>query len=120
MLPSSLAAGEIGCLSLRPFVLIETKLQKGQITDALEELHLALGEKLLCSRTQVHNANSQQMTCHALDDVHKLDHRAWTFQSTYQLAWAALQCLSIDPEYCATLQDITDDDLKVAGDLMDE
>ena len=60
------------------------------------------------------------MTCHALDDVHKLDHRAWTFQSTYQLARAALQCLSIDPEYCATLQDITDDDLKVAGDLMDE
>ena len=29
MLPSSLAAGEIKCLSLRPFVLNETKLQKG-------------------------------------------------------------------------------------------
>lgn len=52
--------------------------------------------------------------------MHKLDHRAWTFQSSYQLAWSALQHLSIDPEYCTTLQDITDDDLKVAGDLTDE
>ena len=120
MLPSSLAAGEIKHLSLRPFVLIETELQKGQITDALEGLHLALGEKLLCFQTQVHNANSQWMTRHAWNNVHKLDHRAWTFRSSYRLAWSALQHLSIDPEYCTTLQDITDDDLKVAGDLMDE
>ena len=46
MLPSSLAAGEIKCLSLRPFVLIETKLWKGQITNALEGLRLALGKKI--------------------------------------------------------------------------
>ena len=83
MLPSSLAAGEIECLSLRPFMLIETKLQKGQITDALEGLCLALGKKSLCFQTQVHNANSQRMTCHAWDNMHKLDHRAWTFQSSY-------------------------------------
>ena len=116
----SLAAGEIKHLSLRPFVLIETELQKGQITDALEGLCLALGEKSPCFQTQVCNANSQWMTCHAWDNVHKLDHRAWTFWSTYWLAWSTLQCLSIDPEYCTTLQDITDDDLKVAGDLTDE
>ena len=79
MLPSSLAAGEIKHLSLRPFVLIETELQKGQIMDALEGLCLALGEKSLCFQTQVHNANSQWTTHHAWDNVHKLDHRAWTF-----------------------------------------
>ena len=79
MLPSSLAAGEIKHLSLRPFVLIETELQKGQITDALEGLCLALGKKSLCFQTQVCNANSQWMTCHAWDNMHKLDHRAWTF-----------------------------------------
>ena len=120
MLPSSLAAGEIEHLSLRSFVLIETKLQKGKIMDALEGLCLALGEKLLCFQTQVHNANSQWMTHHAWDNMHKLDHRAQTFQSTYRLAWTALQHLSIDPKYCTTLQDITDDDLKVAGDLTDK
>ena len=32
----------------------------------------------------------------------------------------ALRHLSVDPEYLATLRDITDDDLKVAGDLTDE
>ena len=120
MLPSSLAAGKTEHLSLRPFALIETKLQKGQITDALEGLYLALGEKSLCFRTQVRNANSQRMTHHAWDNVHKLDHRARTFRSSYQLAWSTLQHLSIDPEYCTTLQDITDGDLKVAGDLTDE
>ena len=90
MLSSSLAAGEIDCLSLRPFALIETKLQKGQITDAPEGLHLALGEKSLCFQTQVCNANSQWMTCHAWDNVQKLDNKAWKFQSTYQLAQTAL------------------------------
>ena len=48
MLPYSLAAGEIKCLSLRPFVLIETELWKGQIMDALGGLCLALGKKSLC------------------------------------------------------------------------
>jgi hypothetical protein len=38
----------------------------------------------------------------------------------YRQVRGALQCLSIDPEYVVTLHDITDDDLKVAGDLTDE
>ncbi|KIM76560.1 hypothetical protein PILCRDRAFT_77628, partial [Piloderma croceum F 1598] len=38
----------------------------------------------------------------------------------YRQARGALQRLSIDPEYVATLHDIMDDDLKVAGDLTDE
>lgn len=120
MLPSSLAAREIDHLSLRPFALIKTELWKGQITDAPERLCQALDKKLLCFQTQVCNANSQQITCHAWDNVHKLDNRAWKFKSTYWLAQTALQSLSIDPEYCITLQDITDDDFKVAGDLRDE
>ena len=119
-LPSALAPGEIECLSLQSFAMIESELRKGQVTDALEGLCLALGEKSLCFRTEVRNAHSQRTTHRAWDNVHKLDAEARKCQSTYRQARNALQHLSIDPEYLATLRDITDDDLKVAGDLTDE
>ena len=64
--------------------------------------------------------NSQRTTHRAWDNVHKLDTEAHKCQAMYRQAWGALQCLSIDLEYLATLHDITDDDLKVAGDLTDE
>src|SRR6202011_2248414 len=54
-LPSALVAGEID-LSLNPIATIEAELCKGQITDALEGLRLAFGDKSLCFRTEVRNA----------------------------------------------------------------
>ena len=119
-LPSALAAGEIEQLSLESIAIIEAELRKGQVTDSLEGLRLALGEKSLCFRTQVHNANSQRTTHRAWDNVHRFDAEAQKCWATYRKAQGALQRLSIDPEYVATLHDITDDDLKVAGDLTDE
>jgi hypothetical protein len=47
-LPSALAPGEITRLSLKSIAIIEAELCKGQVTDALEGLRLALGEKSLC------------------------------------------------------------------------
>ena len=118
--PSALAPGEITRLSLQPFAMIEAELRKGQVADALEGLRLALGEKSLCFRTEVRNANSQRTTHRAWDNVHKLDAQARKSRSTYRHARSALQRLAFDPVYVATLLDITDDDLKVAGDLTDE
>ena len=120
MLPSALAPGEIDCLFLNSIAMIEAELRKGQVTDALEGLRLALGEKSLRFRTEVRNANSQRTTNRAWDNIHKLDVEARKCRSTYRHARIALQHLSVDPEYMATLRDITDDDLKVAGDLTDE
>ena len=119
-LPSSFTAGEVECLSLKPIAMIETSLRKGQISYALHGLHLALGEKLLCFWMQVCSANTQWTTSCAWDNVHKLDAEAQTFWCTYQLAWNALQHLEANPEYMATLHDITNNDLRVAGDLTDE
>ena len=119
-LPSTLAPGEINRLSLQPFAMIEAELRKGQLADALEGLRLALGEKSLCFRTEVRNANSQRTTHRAWDNVHKLDAQARKCRSTYRQARSALQRLSVDLEYLATLHDITDDDFKVSGDLTDE
>ena len=66
------------------------------------------------------NANSQRTTHRAWDNVHKLDAQAQKCQATYRHAQSALQHLAFDMEYLATLFDVTDDDLKVAGDLTDE
>jgi len=90
------------------------------VTDSLESLRLALGEKLLCFRMEVRNANSQRTTHRAWDNIHKFDSEARKCRAMYRQARGALQRLSIDPEYVATLQDIMDNDFKVAGDLTDE
>jgi hypothetical protein len=119
-LPSALAPGELDRQSLQPIALVEAELRKGQVTDALEGLRLALGEKSLCFRAEVHNANSQRTTHRAWDRVHKFDADARQYRSTYRYARSALQHLQIEPEYLATLHDVTEDDMKVAGDLTDE
>jgi hypothetical protein len=119
-LPSALAAGEIERLSLESIAMVEAELRKGQVADTLEGLCLSLGEKSLCFQTQVRNANSQWTMHRAWNNIHKLDAEARKCWATYRQARGALRHLSIDPEYGATLHDITDDDLKVAGDLTDE
>jgi hypothetical protein len=118
-LPSSLAPGEIERLSLHSIVMMEAELRKAQVTDALEGLRLVLGEKSLCFRTEVRNASSQRTTNRAWDNVHKLDREAKRCRTTYRHARTALERLYVDPEYLATLHNITDNDLKVAGDITD-
>ena len=90
MLPSNLAEGEIDHLSLGPLATIECELQKGQVTEALDGLRLALGEKSLCFRQEVHNADSQWTMHRAWDNVHTLDAEVQKWRSTYQCAHNAL------------------------------
>ena len=66
------------------------------------------------------NANSQRTTNCTWDRVYKFDADTQQCRSTYQYARSALRRLQIDPEYLATLRDITEDDMKVARDLTDE
>ena len=93
---------------------------KGQVTNALDGLCLALGEKSLCFWTEVHNTNSQQTTSHAWDNVHKLDTETQKLQFTYWQAQSALQWLNIDADYLEMLHKITDNDLKVASNITND
>ena len=90
------------------------------MTDALDGLQLALEEKSLCFCTEVWNANTQWTMSHMWDNVHKLDTEAQKHRSIYRHAQSALQQLDIDSNYLETLLDITDDNMKVAGDITDE
>src|SRR5260370_21753762 len=104
-------------MSLKSIAIIEAELRKGQVADALEGLRLTLGEKSLCFRTEVRNADSQRTTHRAWDNVHKLDVEARKCRATYLRARRALTRLGGDAQYLATLHDITDVDLQIAGDI---
>src|ERR1700760_3546012 len=72
-LPSALASGELDRLSLQEIAQVEAELQKGQISDSLDALCLALGEKSLCFWVEVRNTNSQCTTQRAWGNIHQFD-----------------------------------------------
>lgn len=119
-LPSALAPGEISRLSLEDMATSEVELRKGQVVDALSGLRLALGEKSLCFRTQVRNAGSQRTTNRAWTNVHKYDAIAKKWRRRYHQARSALERLPGTAEYLKTLLPITEEDMKVAGDITEE
>ena len=119
-LPSALAQGEVERLSIGGISQVEAELRKGQINDALEELRLALGEKSLCFRAEVRNADSQRTSQRAWDNVHKYDSEARKHRGMYTHARGALQRLPDQQEYLQTLHDITENDMKMSGDITEE
>ena len=119
-LPSALAPGEVARLLMEGVAKVEAGLRKGQINDSLDGLRLALGEKSLCFRMDVRNANSQRTTQRAWDNIHKFDTEARKHRNIYNICRDALRRLDIDPEYLETLRDITEDDMKMAGDITEE
>ena len=119
-LPLALAPGEIDHLALTSLAQVEIELWVGQVSEALDNLRLALGEKSLAFRMDVHNAHSQHTISRSWDNVHRYDEHAQLEKDRYHLACTALQSYSADEEYLRSLQDITDDDLKVSSDLTDE
>jgi hypothetical protein len=119
-LPSSLAPGEINRKSLQAIATVEAELRKAQIDDLLEGLRLALGEKSLAFRSDVRNANSQRTSHRAWANVHKFDAEARKHRKMYNHSRAALKRLEAFPDYLSTLHDITEDDMKMSGDLTEE
>lgn len=119
-MPSLLVMGELDRLGLRSIAHIEVELRKGQVSDALDSLRLALGEKSLSFRTDIRNADSQRESNRSWDKVHKFDDHARRERDVYRLARTALDNLPTDQEYLSSLREISDEDMKVSGDLTDE
>jgi hypothetical protein len=69
---------------------------------------------------EVHNASSQRTTNRAWDKVHKFDADARRCWAIYRHALCALTHLQMHGDYVQSLHAITDEDLKVTGDLTDE
>ena len=86
----------------------------------LTGLRLALGEKSLLFRTQVQNAQSQKTTLRAWKNVNKQDADAKRHKQVYDHARQALKRLDVDRESLEILKDIMREDMKMAGDGMEE
>ena len=119
-LPSSLAVGEIRRQSLHSIAIVEAELRRAQINDSLHGLRLALGEKAMSFRADVRNANSQRTSQRAWATVHKRDSDARKHRNIYNHARAALIRLDCFPDFLSTLHDITEQDMKMSGDLTEE
>jgi hypothetical protein len=119
-LPSSLAAGEIHRKSLESVAIVEAELRRAQINDSLHRLRLALGEKAMSFRADVCNSHSQRTSQRAWATVHKHDSDARKHRNTYNHARAALIRLDRFPEFLATLSNITEQDMKMSGDVTEE
>jgi hypothetical protein len=119
-LPSALAPAEVQRLHLQAIAAEESGLRRGQINDALDGLRLALGEKSLLLRTEVRNAKSQRTTLKAWDGVNKQDVDARRYREIYRDARDAMERLAVHMDFLNTLRDITDDDMKMSGDIIEE
>ena len=119
-LPSALSLGEVQRLGIEHLATQEGSLRHGQITDALAGLRMALREKSLLFRTQVRNARSQRTTLKAWKEVNKQDADARKHRKAYLDAREALRRLNVDSKYVERLQDITKEDMKMAGDVTEE
>ena len=86
----------------------------------LEGLQMALGEKSLLYQTDVQNKKSQRTSLRAWKNVNKQDAITRQHKCTYDHARKALIRLDIDREYLSTLFDITPEDMKMSGDVMEE
>src|SRR5882762_2147181 len=74
----------------------------------------------LLFHTQVRNSKSQRTSLKAWDNVNKQDAVAKQHKHTYNNTQKALIRLDIDRNYLSILQDITPEDMKMAGDVTEE
>jgi hypothetical protein len=111
---------EIQRLQLEKLARQEAQLRLGYINDALEGLRLSLGEKSFRLKTDVRHSQGQRQTGRAWGKVHNLDKQARSHRHAYRQHYAALQKLNLFTEELGELQDITDQDMKVPGDLTEE
>ena len=119
-LPSSLAPGEINRLGLMDLARKESELRRGQVSEALEGLRMALGDKALFLRKDVRNMKSQKTSLKAWTNVETQDRKARQHRRAYNRARKALVQLNTDRDYLSTLSDITADQMKMPGDITEE
>jgi hypothetical protein len=78
---------------------------------------LALAEKSLSFQAEVRNAHSQRTSQRAWAKVHKFDVEACRHRRIYNHSREALKHLAVFLEYLSSLHDITDDNIKMSGDV---
>src|SRR5882762_6055130 len=98
IMPSSFNCTDITRLGLENLAHQELELQQGQANDALEHLHLALGQKALLWHTKVQPANTNKKCTQAWDDIKAARQQVEKHVRSYHRARKALLNLGADED----------------------
>jgi hypothetical protein len=119
-LPSSFSRDTLSAWGVAHLADQERELRIGQANDALELLRDALATKALVFRTKVRNANSQIKITRSWADIEKVNIRIRRYVGTYRRAHAALIRLQLPENELARFKIITNADLKMSSDIVEE
>ena len=119
-MPSSLKPDDIKRLGLEVLAAQELELQKGQVTDCLQSLRLALGHKAILYRTKVRVSKSSVDRTRAWDDIKASKIKVNKHVRAYKRARRALKHLGADNTILSKYQELQTKDLRLSADITEE
>ena len=119
-LPSSLKPTDIQRLGLGVLATQELELRKGQASDCLQNLRMALGHKAVLYRTKVRKAKTSVDKTRIWDDVKAITVKINKHIRAYRRARKALQRLGADNAILLQYQELQSEHLKLSADITEE
>lgn len=119
-MPSSLKQEDIQRLQLRTLAAQELELRKGQASDCLQSLRMALGHRAILYRTKVRNAKSTVDKTRAWDNVKAMTVKVSKHARAYRRARKALEHLGADNATLTQYQELQSKHLQVNKDITEE
>ncbi|KAF8463731.1 hypothetical protein DFH94DRAFT_686719 [Russula ochroleuca] len=119
-MPSSLKPADIQRLGLEILATQELELCKGQASDCLQSLRLALGHKAILYQTKVRKSKTSiDKTC-TWDNVKAVTIKINKHIRAHRQAQMALQCLGADKAILLQYQELQSNHLKLSADFTEE
>ena len=119
-MPSSLQPEDIQRLGLGIMAAQELELRKGQASDCLQSLRMALGHKAVLYRTKVRTAKTSMDKTRIWDDIKAITSKVNQHIRAYKRARRALGHLGADNATLKQYQELRTEHLKLNADITEE
>jgi hypothetical protein len=119
-MPSSLKLEDIRRLGLEILAGQELELRKGQASDCLQSLRMALGHKAVLYRTKVRTTKFSTDKTRTWDDIKVITNKTNKCVRAYRRAHKALKRLGADDATLVQYQELRTEHLKLSGDITEE
>jgi hypothetical protein len=119
-MPSSLNSEDVERLNLKVLAAQELELRKGQASDCLQGLRLALGHRAILYRTKLRHSKTTKGKTRAWGNIKAATIKVNKHVRAYRRARRALEHLGADDSTLAHFQKLETNDLKVNLDVTEE
>jgi len=119
-MPSSLNSEDVERLNLKVLAAQELELRKGQASDCLQGLRLALGHRAILYRTKLRHSKTTKGKSRAWGNIKAATIKVNKHVRAYRRARRALEHLGADDSTLAHFQKLQTNDLKVNLDVTEE